>query len=672
MTALARRLNPLAVAATAFAAAWLAFLLHTFPGVDGDGYSTFFDGYLYNGLVLAGALLCVARAVCVRESRAAWLTLGLGLAAWCAGEIVWTLTIADLDEIPVPSAADVLYLAFYPAAYAGLVLLVRARTAILSRDLWLDGAIAALAVAGLAAALTLEPVLDAGYSEPAEVAVNLAYPIGDLALLSAVAVVFGLTGWRPGRSWALLGVGLAIMAVADCVYLAQSAKGTYIEGRWLDAIWPASALLVGFSAWGGSGPSRPPGFIQQRAVLIPSACGLLALGLVGYGLFEGIGRVAALLAMATLLLVTVRMALAFSENQRAMLMTRRQALTDSLTGLGNRRRLMEELERDISEATPVKPRTCVILDLDGFKGYNDSYGHPAGDELLTRLGGRLAGAVAPHGRAYRLGGDEFCVVARCSPPVLESVVAAARAALSEAGEGFAVTSSAGAVLIPAEADTPSSILQLADRRMYAQKDGRRPSPARQSGDVLLTTLREREPELHAHLNGVAELSMAVARRLGMLAEDLDEVSRAAELHDVGKIAIPEAILRKPGPLDDEEWSFMRRHTMIGERILSAAPALVPVARIVRSSHERWDGAGYPDGLAGDDIPIGARIVAVCDAYDAMVSDRPYRSARSPREALAELRGCAGTQFDPRVVDAFEVELVRSGRTVRRSRSEPAA
>ena len=159
--------------------------------------------------------------------------------------------------------------------------------------------------------------------------------------------------------------------------------------------------------------------------------------------------------------------------------------------------------------------------------------------------------------------------------------------------------------------------------------------------MLLSTLREREPELHAHLNGVAELSIAVARRLGMLAEDLDEVSRAAELHDVGKIAIPEAILRKPGPLDDEEWSFMRRHTMIGERILSAAPALVPVARIVRSSHERWDGDGYPDGLAGDDIPLGARVMAVCDAFDAMVTDRPYRAARTPREALAELRRCAG-------------------------------
>ena len=253
----------------------------------------------------------------------------------------------------------------------------------------------------------------------------------------------------------------------------------------------------------------------------------------------------------------------------------------------------------------------------------------------------------------------------------ESIVAACRAALSETGEGFAVTASAGCVLIPVEADTPSSVLQLADRRMYAQKNGSRPSPARQSRDVLLRTLREREPDLHAHLSGVAELSVAVARHLGMDGEELDEVSRAAELHDVGKIAVPEAILRKPGPLDDEEWAFMRRHTVIGERILSAAPALVPVAKLVRSSHERWDGEGYPDGLAGEGIPLGARVVAACDAYDAMTTDRPYRPAMPILEALAEMRRCAGTQFDPRVVDAFELVLAREAGRSMQSRREPA-
>ena len=146
----------------------------------------------------------------------------------------------------------------------------------------------------------------------------------------------------------------------------------------------------------------------------------------------------------------------------------------------------------------------------------------------------------------------------------------------------------------------------------------------------------------------------------MSTEELDELARASELHDIGKVAIPDAILNKPGPLTEDEWAFMRRHTLIGERILSAAPALRPVASIVRSSHERWDGSGYPDGLAGKETPLGARIIAVCDAYHAMVSERPYRPAMSAGEALAEIRRCSGSQFDPRVVDVLAEALERVG------------
>jgi HD-GYP domain-containing protein (c-di-GMP phosphodiesterase class II) len=178
--------------------------------------------------------------------------------------------------------------------------------------------------------------------------------------------------------------------------------------------------------------------------------------------------------------------------------------------------------------------------------------------------------------------------------------------------------------------------------------------------VLLRTLRERQPDLHDHLRGVAELALDVGHELGMATEQLDELSRAAELHDIGKVAIPDAILSKPGPLDAGEWAFMRRHTVIGERILGAAPALRPVARLVRASHERWDGDGYPDGLRNVEIPLGARIVAVCDAYHAMTSERPYRDAVTPAEALAELRECAGTQFDPDVVEAFGRLLEQPG------------
>jgi HD-GYP domain-containing protein (c-di-GMP phosphodiesterase class II) len=151
---------------------------------------------------------------------------------------------------------------------------------------------------------------------------------------------------------------------------------------------------------------------------------------------------------------------------------------------------------------------------------------------------------------------------------------------------------------------------------------------------------------------VAALARAVATELGVDSDELDTVLRAAELHDIGKLAIPDDILHKPAALDAGEWELMREHTIIGDRILGAAPAMRPVAEIVRASHERWDGSGYPDGLAGGQIPLGARIVSVCDAFHAMTSPRPYQPTRTPEQALAELRRCAGTQFDPAVVEAF--------------------
>jgi len=144
--------------------------------------------------------------------------------------------------------------------------------------------------------------------------------------------------------------------------------------------------------------------------------------------------------------------------------------------------------------------------------------------------------------------------------------------------------------------------------------------------------------------------------MGLPDDVVDQVRIAAELHDIGKVAIPDAVIRKPGPLDEHEWAFIAQHTIIGERILRAAPSLASVASIVRSSHERLDGAGYPDGIAGDAIPIGARIIFVCDAFDAMTSARPYARPKTPTEALAELQRCAGTQFDPAVVTAFAAAL----------------
>jgi two-component system, cell cycle response regulator len=196
-------------------------------------------------------------------------------------------------------------------------------------------------------------------------------------------------------------------------------------------------------------------------------------------------------------------------------------------------------------------------------------------------------------------------------------------------------------------------MRKADEAMYAQKHSGRATAGRQSSDVLLRALAERHPDLGDHQDGVAELATEVARRAGIEGENLLHVAHAAALHDVGKVAIPDAIINKPAALDDDEWAFMRRHTIIGERIIAAAPALAPAAKLVRSSHEAFDGTGYPDHVAGVEIPLGARIIAICDAFDAMISDRPYSTPKTADDALAELRRCAGTQFDPQLVALFE-------------------
>jgi HD-GYP domain-containing protein (c-di-GMP phosphodiesterase class II) len=185
------------------------------------------------------------------------------------------------------------------------------------------------------------------------------------------------------------------------------------------------------------------------------------------------------------------------------------------------------------------------------------------------------------------------------------------------------------------------------------------SAGRQSKDVLLRALTERSPDLGGHLSSVAELAERTARRLGLPAEEVERIRHAGELHDAGKVAIPDGILGKPGPLTEDEWAFVRRHPLIGERIVRSAPALSRVAELVRSTHERFDGQGYPDGLQADAIPLGSRIVAVCDAFDAMTSGRPYSAARTPGEALDELRRCGGTQFDPAVVETFRAVIAET-------------
>ena len=644
----------------AAAALALVALVAESAGVGGNRYDDFFGSWVYDGVIVAGAVLCGMRAGLVRSERAAWACLAIGLGLWAAGEIHWSLAPDSADSTG-PGVSDWLWLSFYPMSYAAIVLLVRGRLRGASARLWLDGVTAALGAACVAAVFLFEPILGSSAEPGSLILTDVLYPVGDLLLLAVVSGVFGLTAWRPGRSWTVIGLGFALTAAADGAFLYEAALGDYVDGSLVDAIWPAATLLLGWAAWvpDRERPAADPGAL--RVLIVPSACALIALGVLVSGNLRPLNELAVALGTATLLGAILRTALTFGDNARLAAESSREALTDALTGLGNRRRLMRDLELGFAASGGGAPRTIALFDLDGFKNYNDVFGHPAGDALLVRLARELERVVAAGGEAYRLGGDEFCVLLDGVGEATERLLAACVVALTDRGHGFDVGCSHGSAKLPDEAAERTGALKLADQRLYSEKfERRRDAISEQTCDALLQVLHERQPDLRDHVGDVADLALRVGIRLGLRAEELDDVRRAAELHDVGKSAVPDAILAKPGPLDEREWEFVRQHTLVGERILRAAPALASVAKLVRSSHERFDGTGYPDRLVGQAIPLGARIVSACDAWDAMISNRPYRRALSHGTALKEVRRCSGTQFDPVVVRALcaEVETPR--------------
>ena len=416
---------------------------------------------------------------------------------------------------------------------------------------------------------------------------------------------------------------------------AGAAKVAAVEGLLANRLASLSSVLTRLDIHDAAAAEAA----RTQALAGAAAAMLLLLAVFGYFYFR-----------------SVRLA---RENDDLLEISREEASTDALTGLGNRRALASDLATALAKQQPGSPELLLaIFDLNGFKQYNDTFGHAAGDALLARLGNRLVAAVAEAGAGYRMGGDEFCVLARCTPGSAETLLDHAISALSDSGEGWHINSSHGAVWVPSEATIPSEALGMADERMYANKAGRS-SAGRQIADVLLQVLSEQDNNLDVHGGHVAELSSKVAKTLHESDLAVQRIWLAATLHDIGKTAIPESVLNKAGPLDEQEWEFMHRHTLIGERIVLAAPALAHTAPLIRSSHERLDGGGYPDGLRGDQIPLGSRIISVCDAFDAMTTKRSYREATSTEAAITELRRCSGSQFDPRIVDALcEVTAAR--------------
>ena len=365
------------------------------------------------------------------------------------------------------------------------------------------------------------------------------------------------------------------------------------------------------------------------------------------------------------------LALAEQARQEADLASR----TDPLTGLANRRHFAEQLGFALDSIRPGQALGLLLLDIDHFKRTNDTYGHAAGDAVLREVARQLAGVVRSGDIVARIGGEELAVVmpGGGKPDILRVAgervrLLVASASVLHGGSEVPFTVSVGAAS-SLDASTADTLLAAADRAMYAAKRRGRdrvclfselvgddflaevPEALRIAEALALTvSVREGMPALHNQQ--VAELAGAIARELELPPQEVLRCQVSGWLHDIGKTAIPDAILAKPGELTEEEWAQMRRHPEIGEAIVKRIAGLAEAAQGVRNHHERFDGTGYPDGLAGDEIALEARVVAVSDAYSAITSRRPYQRERSRDEAIEELRASAGGHLDPTVVEAL--------------------
>jgi diguanylate cyclase (GGDEF)-like protein len=356
------------------------------------------------------------------------------------------------------------------------------------------------------------------------------------------------------------------------------------------------------------------------------------------------------------------------------------ARRDPLTGLWNRRRFEQDLAHQLERCQRDGERAAlVLLDVDDFKQVNDLLGHLAGDEVLCALGDALTTRLRPGDHASRLGGDEFALllldvdehdVARIAVELEDHL----RDAATAAQDRTSLSISIGTALLDRSTGSVNEVLEAADRAMYAAKQGRTgrgldsealppavgATAVMASLRALLAAVNARDSYTATHSREVVTLARGVGRRLGLDETQTSEVEHIALLHDLGKIAVPDAILRKAGPLTYHEQTLMRQHPVVGAEILASMPELAHLAPAVRAEHERWDGGGYPDGLSGEQIPVASRIGLVCDAYHAMTSTRPYRRAMSASAAREEIRREAGAQFCP-YASAALLEVLEASR-----------
>lgn len=473
--------RPVRVVLWFLGAAWIVFAVGTLVR---SGSSAVWDDWFYDGLTAGCAAVVLSRAALVATERPIWTSLGLGLAFNACGDISWSILTAA-GPAGFPTVADAFYLLLYPALYVGLVLLLRERTRHFKVSAWLDGVIAACAIAALVAALVVGRISRSTEGHWLAIAVTLAFPVGDLALLAVVAAALAMIGWRADRRWWFLSAGLTLYAVADTFFLIVNPPGTYRDGTWIDALWPAASLIIAATSWEPTRRLTKETFTGWLALIPSVASTLTAVAVLCVGAGPRVPLPAVVLATLTLVGAAARFAVSFHE-LALLAESRQQALTDELTGLANRRALMAALE----QARGRDSAGLLLVDLDRFKEINDSLGHHVGDELLVQVARRLRAAVRSQDLVARLGGDEFAVLLATDesrlpqapsttdgePVALTTSRLAATRIVAEMAGPFAlddvtlhVQGSVGIGVLPDHTDDPLLLLQRADVAMYTAK-----------------------------------------------------------------------------------------------------------------------------------------------------------------------------------------------------------
>ncbi len=449
------------------------------------------DGWAVFGFEAVVSIACIYRGLSRRPGRAAVLLLGFALLSWAIGDFFLSLESVGGATPPTPSVADVFYLLFYPLAYAATMLMLQRGLGRLSRPNWLDGVVAGLGAAALCATFAFHSIVHLTGGDPIATTVNLAYPIGDLLLLILVIGGTVLLGSRASGSWYVLAAGLTVIVAGDTFNLFQSSSLAMRFGQDVATVgadvnalaWPTAILLISMSVWLPPRHLDPLRTERTAGFLLPGVAACAGLVILVVGTVQGISRVALVLAVATLVTVGVRLALSAHSLRLLTEERHRQANTDELTGLGIRRQLAHILEEFFSDDANVltDPRYLAFLfvDLNHFKEINDSFGHPAGDELLRQLGPRLTAAVGSSGTVTRLGGDELAVVlldadASEAARVAERVVEAIETPFALHKISATVGASIGIALFPGDAVDGPSLMWSADVAMYRAKLSHKP------------------------------------------------------------------------------------------------------------------------------------------------------------------------------------------------------